>query len=451
MSYKTAFLVTVTLAWFGASFLRADVKLPAVFGNHMVLQRNVPLLIWGTADPGESVTVRVDRAKETTQADDSGAWKIMLPAMKARAKPLTLEVEGKNKVEFVNVLIGEVWVGSGQSNMEWGLNGTQNGQKAIRTAKDAGIRLFHVPKVKARSPAADVKASWKVCSPETVPSFSGVLYYFGRRLRTEIKVPIGLINSSWGGSPIEPWTVSGGHSGEMYNGMIAPLQPFAIRGVTWYQGETNVLQNNGLAYYDKMRALIEGWRETWVADMPFYYVQIAPWAGRYGPGQLPALWEAQVKTLKIPGTGMAVTTDLVDNIGDIHPRNKRDVGERLARWALAKTYKKNSIAYSGPLYTSMEVKGEKVRLKFAHARGGLRSSDGKPLREFQVAGADGNFVKAKAMIDGRTVVVRAEGVTEPKHVRFGWHKTANPNLVNRAGLPASPFQTDGWQGGTGEE
>jgi sialate O-acetylesterase len=225
-----------------------------------------------------------------------------------------------------------------------------------------------------------------------------------------------------------------------------------VRGVIWYQGETNVIQKNGLAYRGKMRALIEGWRGAFQHDdMPFYFVQIAPWSGgRYEPGQLPALWEAQVATLKLPNTGMAVTTDLVDNLGDIHPRNKHEVGARLARWALAGEYGNNDVVVSGPLYKSMQIKGDAVRLHFAHVDGGLKSRDGKPLTEFQLASADGDFVPAEARIDGATVVVRADGVAQPARVRFGWHKLANPNLVNSEGLPASPFRTENWHGGTAE-
>ena len=260
-------------------------------------------------------------------------------------------------------------------------------------------------------------------------------------------MPVGLIESAWGGSPIEPWIVAGGKGGGMYNGMIAPVKPFAIRGAIWYQGESNVC--NGLQYYDKMKALIDGWRQVWGYDFPFYFVEIAPLSG-YKPGSLPDLWEAQVASLKIPGTGMAVTTDLVDNIKDIHPKNKIDVGNRLALWALAKDYGKKDLVYSGPLYKSMKVEGNKIRLSFAHVGGGLKSRDGKPLSEFEIAGADGKFVPAEATIDGDTVVVQAKEVAAPTQVRFGWRNVANPNLVNKEGLPASPFQTNNWQGGTGE-
>jgi sialate O-acetylesterase len=198
-----------------------------------------------------------------------------------------------------------------------------------------------------------------------------------------------------------------------------------------------------------MKALIDGWRKIWGYEFPFLFVQLAPWSG-YGPGALPPLWEAQLESLKIPSTGMAVVTDLVDNITDIHPQNKLDVGNRLARWALAKTYGKKDLVYSGPLYQSMAVEGNKVRLSFAHAGRGLKSRDGKPLSEFEIAGAEGKFVPGEAAIDGNTVVVQSKDVAAPKHVRFGWHNTANPNLVNAEGLPASPFQTNRWRGGTGE-
>ena len=428
---------------------RADVKLPAVLGSHMVLQRDKPLPLWGWAAPDEAVTVQLGEVKASAKADDRGNWKVTLPPMKADGKALRLVVSGKNRIELEDILLGEVWVGSGQSNMEMALGSTRDAKQAIAAAKHPQIRLFQVPKVQTKEPAKDVRASWQVCTPETVGGFSAALYYFGERLHKELKVPVGLIHSSWGGSAIEPWTIKDKHSGGMYNGMIAPLMPFAIRGVTWYQGESNVFGKNGLKYRDKMEDLIAGWRNVWGKDLPFLFVQIAPW-NRYPKGELPALWEGQVATLKIPHTGMVVTTDLVDDIKDIHPRNKKDVGNRLALWALARVYDKKGVVYSGPLYKSMKVEGNKVRLSFAHTGGGLKSRDGKPLSEFQVAAADGKFVPAAATIDGDTVVVQARGVEKPAQVRFGWRMLANPNLANKEGLPASPFQTKNWQGGTAE-
>lgn len=427
--------------------VRADVKLPRVIGSHMVLQQQRPVVIWGWADAGEAVTVALDGHSAQVKADDKGNWKVALPAMKADGKSHCLTVSGKNKIELSDILVGEVWLGSGQSNMEWPLVRTQKFQEAIAAANHPQIRLFHIPKIQTPKPAADVNAEWKACTPQTIPAFSAALYYFGLRLHQDLKVPVGLINDSWGGSPIEAWIVTGQQNGGMYNGMTAPVKPFAIAGVIWYQGESNV--SIGLAYFGKKKALIEGWRQVWGYDFPFYFVQIAPFAG-YRPDALPPLWEAQVESLKIPGTGMAVVTDLVDNIRDIHPKNKIDVGNRLALWALAKNYGQKQLVYSGPLYKSMAVEGSKARLSFAHADGGLKSRDGKPLTEFQIAGADGKFVPAEATIDGATVVVQSKDVAAPKQVRFGWHNTSNPNLMNAAGLPASPFQTDNWRGGTGE-
>lgn len=443
-------LVTLFAVSSGSPAL-ADVKLPAVLDSQMVIQRGMPVHVWGWADAGEEVSVILAGTTAVATTDQTGKWQVKLPAMKADGKTYSMMIQGKNKILLEDILVGDVWIGSGQSNMEWPLKATLDSKEAIAAATRANIRLFHVPKKQAKTPADDVVAEWKACTPENIPNFSAVLYYFGLKLNHEVEVPIGLINSSWGGSPIEPWTTADGKSGGMYNGMIAPLQPFAIRGTIWYQGETNVINKNGLAYHEKMNALIGGWRQAWGKDFPFYFVQIAPWSGgRYEPGQLPALWEAQVATLKTPGTGMAVTTDLVDNVGDIHPRNKIDVGNRLAFWALAKSYNRHDVIYSGPLYQSMKVEGNRVRLQFAHVGQGLKSRDENPLNEFQIAGSDGEFVDAKGEIDGKSVVVFSEKVNEPVHVRFGWHKLANPNLVNSAGLPASPFQTNNWTGGTGE-
>ena len=444
----------------------ADVTLPKVLSDHMVLQRDRPLPIWGWADPGEEVTVKLDDATATTKADAQGDWKLVLPAVKADGKARTMTVSGKNKIELDDILIGDVWIGSGQSNMDFPVFGAVGGRDVAAAANCPQIRLLHVERVQTSEPAKDIVVytgarrvkgqpppppatgpAWKVCTPQSVSSFSAVLYFFGQRVQKELGVPVGLINSSWGGSSIEPWLSTGKNNG-MYNGMIAPVKPLAICGALWYQGETNVDRDSTAVYAGKMEALIEGWRQVWGYDFPFYFVQIAPWSG-YKPGNLPRLWEAQAASLKIPSTGMAVTTDLVDNIKDIHPKQKFEVGNRLALWALAKEYGKKGMVYSGPLYKSMKVEGSKIRLSFAHA-GGLKSRDGKPLSEFEIAGADGKFVPAEATIDGDTVVVQAREVASPTQVRFGWRNEANPNLVNKEGLPASPFKTDNWQGGTGE-
>jgi len=483
-----AITVCVLIVCTGA---RADVTVPTVFGDNMVLQRDVELPVWGQGAPGQKVTVSIGSAGVSTKADDKGDWAIKLPAMKCeprqsgvtmtiKADSLPPEVIKKlkdeklakvkdkdkakvaerlknlgrgNTITLKNILVGEVWLGSGQSNMEFPVAGSLGGAEAVAKADLPNIRLYHVPRTKNWYPNKDVNASWKVCSPETSPKFSAVLFFFGKRLHDELKVPIGLINASWGGTAIMPWVATykdRKHVGIYYNGMIAPLHPFAIRGFTWYQGETNVFKADGMKYYDKTKKLVDSWREKWNNDkLPFYIVQLAPW-GKYVAGQLPRIWEAQVASLKIPHTGMAVTTDLVDDIKDIHPKNKIPVGNRLALWALVKDYGKKDLVYSGPLYKSMKIEGAKIRVSFAHTGGGLAARDGKELTEFQIAGANGKFVPAKAVIDGETVVVSADSVTAPKNVRFGWRNVANPNLINKAKLPASPFKTDKWQGRTGE-
>jgi sialate O-acetylesterase len=431
----------------------ADVKLPSIFGSHMVLQRDAPLHLWGTADAGEKIAVKFGGRTFATTAEDDGTWMLGLPTLKADGgKAHTMIVKGNNEIVLDDILIGDVWIGSGQSNMEWHLRSTEQSKDFIAKADHPKVRLFHIPKKQTDRPATDVNATWKLCTPASVPTFSAVLYHFGRVVHEDQKIPLGLINSSWGGSPIEPWIVTEKGSGKMYNGMIAPITDFPVTGTIWYQGETNVINKNGLAYTGKMKDLIEGWRSVFDNEgMPFYYVQIAPWDnGRYAEGQLPALWEAQTATLKLPNTGMAVTTDIVHNLKDIHPQNKRDVGDRLARWALAKHYKKKGVVYSGPIYKAMKVEGSKIKIAFAHTEGGLRSRDGNDLNEFKIAGADGNFVDAEAKIAGKLVVVSAEGVKTPTQVRFGWHRVAQPNLINAEGLPASPFQTEKWTGGTGE-
>lgn len=429
----------------------ADVALPNIFASHMVLQRDTAQRVWGTADPDERITVRFDNHQTTALTDADGNWATTLPPLKADGKKHKLTVTGTNEITLDDILVGDVWIGSGQSNMEWSLKGSERADEFIAAANHPEIRLFHIPKVQTDQPATDVNATWKTCTPENIPNFSAVLYHFGQQIHKDQKIPVGLINSSWGGSPIEPWTVTKESSGKMYNGMIAPIIQFPVTGTIWYQGETNVIQKNGLAYGNKMKGLIGGWRRVFDnGEMPFYFVQIAPWGNeRYATGQLPALWEAQCATLNLPNTGMAVTTDIVHNISDIHPRNKHDVGDRLARWALAKHYANKDLIYSGPLYKAMKVEGDSIRLAFAHADG-LKTRDGNPPNEFKIAGADGNFVDAGAKIDRNFIIVSADTVTNPTQVRFGWHRTANPNLTNSAGLPASPFQTENWTGGTGE-
>jgi sialate O-acetylesterase len=456
---------------FSVAAAQAAVKLPAIIGDHMVLQRDQPLPIWGWDTPGTEITVTLGETRATATADETGKWCVQLPAMCAGG-PYTMSVQGTDTVSVTDILIGEVWICSGQSNMEWTVSNSNNPAEEIAAADHPRIRHIKIQHTPAREPREAVPSDgWQACSPQTVPNFTAVGYFFGRQLQRELDVPIGLIGSNWGGTRIEPWTPPIGfqqvpalqdladkletfpsvnddgnvnHQSPLalYNGMIHPLVPFAVRGAIWYQGESN--NGEGMLYHEKMKALISGWRAVWNNDeMPLYFVQLAPF--RYGgnPTALPGIWEAQTATLSVPHTGMAVTVDISD-LADIHPRNKQDVGKRLALWALAKDYGKTDLVYSGPLYKSMTVEGNTIRLAFEHAEGGLVARDGQPLSHFTIAGEDRNFVAAQAEIDGQTVVVQADAVPHPVAVRFGWHQEAEPNLSNQAGLPASPFRTDNW-------
>lgn len=468
---------------------QADVKLPNVIGSNMVLQREVALPVWGWADAGEEVTVTLGSAsaKATTGAD--GKWSVKLPAQKAGG-PHTVTVQGKNKLELTNVLVGEVWVGSGQSNMEWSVAASANPKEEIENAQHPQIRFFNVApkKTVAIIPQTNVNPDvvWTECTPQSAPNMSAVCYYFARHLQKELAgVPIGVINTSWGGTRIEPWTTPDGFASVaddsikaigttavaqrkayeeaaekakaegkptpahglnpqspigLYNANVAPIVPFAIKGALWYQGESN--RGEGMAYEKKMQALINGWRSAWgQGDFPFYFVQLAPFTYGGSDVALPEIWEAQSAVLKsVKNTGMCVTTDIT-NLKDIHPKNKQEVGKRLALWALAKDYGQKDSVYSGPLYKSAKFEGGKAVIEFDHVGGGLVARDDKPLNWFSIAGENGEFVEAKAEIVGETVVVSSDKVEKPTAVRFGWHQLAEPNLMNKAKLPASPFRT----------
>ncbi len=497
------------------SIAYSGVTLPRVIGSNMVLQRNRQAPIWGWASPSEEITITLSAETEdvepvattTAVADADGNWQTKLPAM-AAGGPYTLQIKGSNTIELTNVLFGEVWVCSGQSNMQWTVNISNNSEEEIAAAMYPKIRLFNIPQVPSGLPQQDVDADWYETTPETIPQFSAVAYYFGRKLYKNLDIPIGLINTSWGGTRIEPWTppvglasvpaiasinkevediqanyraqlpekidaidvwiaetrkaletdtplkpmpdnthplTDHGRPTSLYNGMVHPIVPYAIRGALWYQGESN--HQDGMIYHEKMKALINGWREVWgQGEFPFYFVQLAPFNySNQEEGQffLPQIWEAQTAALAIPNTGMAVTTD-IGNPRDVHPRNKQDVGRRLALWALAKDYGRDDVTYSGPLYKSMTVEGNTIRLTFDYVGSGLTSRDNEPLTWFQIAGEDKEFVEANATIDGDTLVVSSDAIANPVSVRFGWHQSAEPNLINKEGLPASPFRTDAW-------
>jgi len=449
-----------------SSAVSAAVKLPGVIGSDMVLQQGAALPIWGWADKGEEVTVSIAGQTVSGKADDEGRWKVSLAKFVATPdqKPLEMTVKGSsgNTITLKNILIGEVWVCSGQSNMEMGIGAAKDGAAEIKAADYPEIRLFTVPKpkVKPKEPEKDVKAIWEECSPKTVGAggwagFSAAAYYFGRDLHKNLKVPVGLIHTSWGGTAAELWTskkaleaeptlkgmAGQGENSRLYNGMIAPLIPFAIRGAIWYQGEANV--GRAAQYKVLLAAMIRNWRTDWSqGDFPFGIVQIAPY--KYGTDGTPEaeLWESELAIAhSLPNTGVALTMD-IGELKDIHPKDKQDVGHRLALWALATIYGQN-VEYSGPIYKSMKVDGNKVEISFDHVGGGLKSRDDKPLTDFTVAGADGKFQPAKAEINGAAVVVSSDAVPIPVAVRFAFSGTAQPNLENKEGLPAAPFRTDG--------
>jgi sialate O-acetylesterase len=469
----------------GADRAAAAVKTPAVIGNGMVLQRGMEVPVWGTADPGEQVTVHFQDQEVSATAKPDGRWAVRFKKLKAGG-PFEMVIQGKNKLVLKDVLVGEVWVCSGQSNMEMQLQACTGAPDTIRDSTNPKIRLFtvahaYVPKpatdVKVVRPVAaiedkgrvnlagDVKGIWLPCGPRTVPGFSAVAYYFGRDLQKKLKVPVGLIHTSVGGTPAEFWTsaealaanraLKGLRGSGLYNGMIAPLIPYAIRGAIWYQGESNAGGPVRARQYETLfPTMIEDWRARWhQGDFPFLFVQIAPWrippakdkAGKPVPNVAaqqgwPALREAQRLTLKkVPNTAMAVITDVGD-ANDIHPRNKAPVGDRLAREALALAYGEK-IEYSGPAYAAMRVEGDRGIIQFDHLGGGLVAKGG-PLTGFTIAGEDGKFVPAKAEIRGDEVVVRSPEVKHPAAVRYGWSDNPEVNLWNKAGLPASPFRTD---------
>lgn len=470
---KVVRMVCIGLVLFVAvSSAVADLKLPAIFSDHMIVQRDQAVPVWGWADPEEEVTVSLAGQTVQGKANKEGRWSVALRPMPAGGPHQLAVVCPHSKVVLKNVLVGEVWLCSGQSNMQWSVRASAKAEEEIAAANYPKIRLFTVARKTASKPQPDCEGHWVECSPATVADFSAVGYFFIRQVHKELGVPVGMINSSWGGTPAEAWISrpslesvprlkplldrwanppekqanSPHRPAYLFNGMIAPVVPFALRGAIWYQGESNV--SRAYQYRTLFPLLIADWRAAWKQDLPFGFVQLAPF--RYQGQDETAcaeLWEAQTMTLQnVPNTGMAVTVDIGD-IKDIHPKNKQEVGRRLALWALAKVYGKD-VVYSGPIYKSMQIEGRTIRIAFDHAAGGLKTRDGKEPSDFTIAGEDQKFHPAKAVIDGSTVVVSSDAVAKPVAVRFAWRDTAEPNLCNQAGLPASPFRTDQWKGVT---
>lgn len=458
----------------------AKVILPNIFSDNMVLQQKTKAAIWGTADAGRkvSITTSWNHKKYSTKAGLDGKWQIKV-ATHAAGGPYDIRITDGDELILNNVLIGEVWLCSGQSNMEMPLLGwgkIKDYEKEIASANYPNIRLLQVVHATSNVPlenAAVTNGGWQPCSSQSVADFSSVAYFFARKVYEETKVPIGLIHSSWGGTIAEAWTSAQTlkgmpdfeekvkivedtdnnlHANEpnrpsvLYNAMINPFIKFAIRGTIWYQGESNV--SRAYQYRELFPSMIKDWRNKFHSgNFPFYFVQLANYM-KVEKDPAPSDWaelrEAQLMTTSLPHTGMAVTIDigLVENI---HPKNKQDVGYRLALIALAKTYRQK-VQYSGPIYKSQKIMGNEIRLRFRFTENGLKTKDNASLTGFAIAGNDQKFYWASAKIEGNELVVSSRDVANPVAVRYGWSINPDCNLYNGVGLPASPFRTDQWKG-----
>ncbi|MEP4076704.1 sialate O-acetylesterase [Haloferula sp.] len=479
------FLLIIAYTPVGHAEATPSLKLAGIFADNMVLQQKTDAAIWGKAEAGQSVSIKPSWGGKSikTKADDEGKWKTSIQTPPAGG-PFQIRVEcGKEKIELKNVLSGEVWICSGQSNMQWKLRGFGKEQfkEDVENAKYPEIRLCDIPQALALEEQDDVKSSWKACNPNTVFNFSAVAYFFGSRIHQELDVPIGLISTNWGGSKAEAWVSAETLTEEfpefdkvmdeypqiaeehgvvhprapkfpeglnmrsptvLYNSMIKPLVPFAFRGVVWYQGESNVTAP--VQYRTLFPALIKNWRDEWnIGEFPFYFVQIAPFEYKREPIPVAFLREAQLMTLTVPNTGMAVTMD-VGEADNIHPRDKKPVGERLALLALARSYEQEDLVDSGPLYDDFRVVGKEIYLKFTDTGSGLATRDDEALTHFTIAGKDKEFAPAEAVIKGDMIIVSSKDVKKPVAVRFGWGNADAPNLMNKEGLPASSFRTDDW-------
>ncbi len=463
---KRYFIFTIMFSLLaGLPTLFAQLRLPAIIGSHMVLQQNSEVKLWGWCHPSEKIKITTtwDTTTYTTSGTANAKWSVLLKTP-AAGGPYRISIQGNNSIELDDVMIGEVWVCSGQSNMEMNVNWGLPYQDEVANANNKSIRFFHIPKTTAEYPQDDVAAKWVVCNPEDMKRFSAVGYFFGKKIQQELNAPVGLINASWGGTPAEVWTpedqvekdpilkqaakqlnasqqwwpVKPGFS---YNAMIHPLTSYNIAGSIWYQGEGNTGTAN--SYQSLFTTMIGAWRKAWQKDFPFYYVQIAPFAGYGNMNIAPLLRESQTKSMTYPNTGMVVVSDLVDNVNDIHPKMKKEVGLRLANYALVQTYGKNGLYYKSPVYQSMNVEKDKIRIYFDQVGSGLISKGGAPT-EFYIAGEDQKFVPARAKIVGSSVVVWNKEVKKPVAVRFGFSNEAMPNLFTKDGLPVNLFRTDDW-------
>jgi sialate O-acetylesterase len=485
---RIAVSAALLMFFIGARPILAEVKLPAIFSDRAVLQRDMKVPIWGWADPGEQVAVGIAGQSHTATAGDNGKWRVTLEPLSASDKPLQLVVEGKDsRLERNDILVGEVWLCSGQSNMEWPVSESWNADLVIPAANHPTIRLVRVKGQGSQTPVEDFQGGWQVCAPETVKGFSAVGYHFGNELQQHLGVPIGLIDNSWGGSACDAWIrrdrlegnplyaaqlanwdkiaaeyektkdpklrdqLAGNHRpANLYHARLGPILGFAIRGAIWYQGESNA--GRAYQYREMFPLMIQNWREDWgQGDFPFYWVQLADFmAEKPQPGD--SAWaelrEAQTMTQdRLPNTGQAVIIDIGEG-ADIHPRNKLEVAQRLARWALARNYERDIVCQS-PRYESMTNEGDAIVLKFKDVGGGLRTVDSGEVKGFAVAGEDQKWSWADAKITGPDqVTVRSSAVPKPVAVRYAWADNPVCNLYNKVGLPVTPFRTDDWPGVT---
>lgn len=478
---KNKFKLIFSLLLIASFYNLHAIELPKVINDNMVLQRGKKVIIWGNAEPNESISVSFKKQNKKTKANAEGKWSLSLDSMEASATPAVMEIKGeKDNITLKNILVGEVWLASGQSNMEYSMNnhpkyakpkkGDPNYLKGVFHAKqDPRLRLLYVNKdLKSKNLPSD---GWHIADSTGLAPTSAAAYFFAKKLMQELDVPVGIITSAWGGTPIENWTPMQAYTsnslfankvtdgkldnqqiGMRFEAMIRPMAPYTLGGFLWYQGETNLINGDRAIYTDKQKALIDSWRAAWQDNkLPFYFVQLAPYnyshrekdPVKHTPEALPEFWEAQTEVMKrVSNTGMIVTTDLVDNLSDIHPSYKWIVGERLAGWALAKQYKKKNVVYSGPVFKKMRIEGDKAILEFDSVGSGLKttSEDGS-LSWFQIGSGDGSFENAKAVIVGNKVIVTSEKIKKPVEVRFAWNEEAMPNLFNNEGLPALPFRT----------
>ena len=450
---------------------KANIRLPNVINNNMVLQQQATVKLWGWADPREKiyVTTSWNNKLDSIVTSRDANWMVTVQTP-AAGGPYTITLKGYNTIVLNNVLIGEVWVCSGQSNMEMNYNwGLPDIKAVLPTCANNNIRFFTIPKTTANHPQDNCGGEWINCDSNTLKNFSAVAYFFGKKLHSTLNIPIGLISSNWGGTSAETWTeatlINNDPAlkasslkqmpdpgwpyipGFTYNGMIAPISNFNIAGAIWYQGEGNVIAPD--TYSKVLTTMIGCWRKTWKKELPFYYVQIAPFT--YGNKFIGSLIrEQQSKAMAYPNVGMAVITDLVDNVKDIHPKSKREVGERLANWALADTYHKENIVYKSPFYKRMEVQQNKAILTFDNAPNGLKAT-GATITEIYMAGADKIFFAATASIEKNKLIVVCPKVANPVAVRFAFNNAAIGNLFSKEGLPVGPFRTDDWELDRGKE